>query len=85
MNDLVTDREIYEREIYERVIDERVIYEREICERVICERVICERVICESVPMATIFSLVGNRRLKRHVRAQSAAHGAIFGDARRPH
>jgi len=70
LNDLVTDREIYDREIYERVI---------------CERVICERVICESVPMATIFSLVGNRRLKRHVRAQSAAHGAIFGDARRPH
>ena len=80
MNDLVTDREIYDREIYDREI-----YEREIYERVICERVICERVICESVPMATIFSLVGNRRLKRHVRAQSAAHGAIFGDARRPH
>ena len=80
MNDLVTDREIYDREIYDREI-----YEREIYERVICERVICERVICESVPMATIFSLVGNRRLKRHVRAQSAALGAIFGDARRPH
>jgi len=56
-----------------------------VTDREIYDRVIYERVICESVPMATIFSLVGNRRLKRHVRAQSAAHGAIFGDARRPH